>query len=160
MNFWKNLFGGSSTPATQPSAKATPGIAAQPPLANVPAGTKNELIAMIEELTAIDRGDYIKIVEHAAKTIAATNRFSIDVVKELVLESFFDGRMRNEVRSVSIKLGDALGGLAFAIWLAENIVIGRSPAQMIKTDDPSKTGCLGMWDNAKTLCEKHGIEFG
>jgi hypothetical protein len=175
--FWKTLFGGGSKPTPVAPGTRRPDTVApkvhplsggkaerlQPKgTANAAAGSKAELISMIEELTDTDRGGLIEETE-AAKAIAASNRFGIDVVKELVIESFFDKmpmqvRKRNTVRSVSMKIGAAMGGPSFARWLAENVVVGRQPAQMM--DNHLKYGSFGMWQDAKALCEKLGIRFG
>jgi len=147
MNFLKRLFGGGGV---QNSPDSTP------------TGTKIELIAMIEELTA-NSGDLMAREVKAAQTIVASKRFSIEVVKELVLESFYDNmpmdvRNRNGVRSVSMLIGANMGKASFAQWLCDNIVVGRLPAQMM--DSPRRYGAFGMWRDAKDLCEKHGITFG
>ena len=124
---------------------------------NTSAGSKAELISTIEELTNT------KPEAQAAKAIADSKTFGLEVVKELVIEAFFsklpkEVRKDNTVRFVSMNIGALMGGAAFAKWLAENIVAGRSPAQMM--DSPFKYGSFGMWQDAKELCEKLGIRFG
>lgn len=118
-------------------------------------GSKTELIEMIEGIEIVTE-------RWAAEAIAATQRFGIDLVKELVTESFFSRlpfnvRKENTVRAISIRVGTAIAGHSFAKWLAESIVVGRQPAQMI--DDPYKYGSFGMWQDARQVCESHGIKF-
>jgi hypothetical protein len=128
--------------------------------ANTPAGSKVELISVIAEMSLNKTVGEEKAV---AKAIAASKRFDIDVVKELVLDSFFDNLPMNvsvggnTLRSVSMHIGATMGDPSFAKWLAENIVVGRRPAQMI--DNPCKYGSWGMWQDAKALCEKLGVSF-
>jgi ankyrin repeat protein len=122
---------------------------------------KAELIAMIEKLTEnwMTRGG-TKILDGAAKEVAGSNNFGMDVVKELVLDSFFsrlpmDCRV-SDIGSVSMRVGAAMDGPTFARWLGENIVVGREPSQM-RSD--LKYGRFGMWQEAKELCQKLGIRF-
>jgi hypothetical protein len=168
MSFLKRLFGGSNTQSPPSSSRAAVGDAAagkaerlQPKDTSAPTGSKAELFRMIEEMS-LTKTDETEL----AKAIAATNRFGIDVVKELTLDSFFSkwpigDEVRkvggNTVRFVSMQVGAAMGGPSFARWLGENIVAGRQPAQMI--DDPYKYGSWGMWQDAKALCEKLGVRF-
>jgi hypothetical protein len=150
-SFWKRLFSTGSRPlaGAQPSS---PAPAATPPAG----GSKADLISMIAKMQTFETAA-------AAKAIVASNRFGIDVVKELVIETFFDKLPYGinvapiTVRSVSMEVGDAMGGSSFANWLGKNIVVGREPAQMI--DNPCKYGSFGMWQDAKELCEKHGMRF-
>jgi hypothetical protein len=168
VNFLRQLFGGSKThpppkplQATAADATANKAERVKANGDNAPTGSKAELILMIEEMAEVDRGGGIETETKAANAIAASKKFGIDVVKELVTESFFSklpANVRpNTIRSVSMKIGAAMGGASFGKWLAENIVAGRAPAQMI--DDPYKYGAFGMWQDAKTLCEKLGIRF-
>jgi hypothetical protein len=120
-------------------------------------GSKAELISMILELTKIDKGGYIETLESAAETIAKSGKFRIEIVKELVLDEFFTRRAECSVGTVPMRLGAKMGGAQFAQWLAENVVVGRQPAQMI--DYPAQYGAFGMWQDAKSLCEKYGIRF-
>jgi hypothetical protein len=149
--------------AAVPGATSQPERAQPEGTADAMVGSKAELIQMIERSTEVEVGGLIETETKAAQSIASSNRFDLDVVKELVLESFFDKmprdvRNRNAMRSVSMKVGAAMGGYSFATWLAQNVVVGRAPAQMM--DEPHKYGSFGMWQDAKALCEKHGVKFG
>jgi hypothetical protein len=123
---------------------------------------KAELIAMISKLTEnwMTRGG-TEILDRAAKEIAGSNNFGMNVVRELVLDSFFsrlpmDCR-EGDIGSVSMRVGAAMDGPTFARWLGENIVVGREPSQM--RNDFMKYGRFGMWQEAKELCQKLGITF-
>lgn len=130
--------------------------------ATAPAGSKAELISMIQELTEswLNRGG-VEILEQAAKAVVASNRFGIDVVKELVLDSFFSrlstSHREGDIGSVSMRVGAMMGGSSFARWLGENIVVGREPSQMM--NDYMRYGRFGMWQEAKALCQKLGVRF-
>ncbi|MGA3160874.1 MAG: hypothetical protein ABSC77_06615 [Terracidiphilus sp.] len=131
-------------------------------MASVSAGSKDDLITKIDELTKnwLQRGG-VEILEQAAEAIVASNRFGIDVVKELVIDSFFSrlsmNVSENDIGSVSMRVGALMGGPSFAKWLGENIVVGREPSQMM--NDYLKYGRFGMWQEAKALCLKLGIKF-
>lgn len=170
MNFLRRLLNSANVQRPPIPAQATAGDSGagkaerlQPNRTHTPTGSKVELISMIGEMTEIDRGGLTETETKAANAIAASNKFSIEVVKELVLDSFFsnlpmDIRVgANTVRFVSMHVGATMGGPSFARWLAENIVVGRQPAQMI--DNPCKYGSWGMWQDAKALCEKLGVRF-
>jgi len=117
---------------------------------------------MIQELTEswLNRGG-VEILEQAAKAVVASNRFGIDVVKELVLDSFFSrlstSHREGDIGSVSMRVGAMMGGSSFARWLGENIVVGREPSQMM--NDYMRYGRFGMWQEAKALCQKLGVRF-
>ena len=150
MSVWQKLFG--SKGGSRPVRSA----------ATAPAGSKAELISMIQELTEswLNRGG-VEILEQAAKAVVASNRFGIDVVKELVLDSFFSrlstSHREGDIGSVSMRVGAMMGGSSFARWLGENIVVGREPSQMM--NDYMRYGRFGMWQEAKALCQKLGVRF-
>jgi hypothetical protein len=134
MSIFKKLFGDQSKATTKPPSLT---------------GTKSELIATIEELTQNEQEDWMKMLDRTANTIHTSVRFSMDAVKELLLDAFFDKfpaevspRTRAATRDMLPRLGLAMGGASFAKWLAENLVAGRSPAQMI--DDPDKFAVWGQ----------------
>jgi stage V sporulation protein SpoVS len=150
MSIWKKIFG--SKEGSHPAR----------PAATAPAGSKAGLASMIEELTEdwLHRGG-VGTLEQAAKTIAVSNRFGIDVVKELVLDSFFSrlstSQREGDIGSVSMRVGALMGGSSFARWLGENVVVGREPSQMM--NDYMRYGRFGMWQEAKDLCVKLGVRF-
>lgn len=172
MNIWKKLFrvktqasSASPQPASSPVAQAIPLKVPLPDQApqirslNSPAGSKAELIATIQRLT--EGWKEVSTLEKAAQAIAASKKFSLDVVKELVLDAFFSKLStsvnENDIGSVSMRLGVAMGGSSFARWLADSVVVGRQPAQMMA--DYLKYGRFGMWSDAKELCAKLGIRL-
>jgi tetratricopeptide (TPR) repeat protein len=98
----------------------------------------------------------------AARAIAFSSRFRLDTVKGLIVDSFFsrfptEVKRENDVCSVSMKIGVAIGGASFAQWLADNIVAGRQPSQMV--EDHARYGRFGMWQDAKAICEQFGVRF-
>jgi hypothetical protein len=120
-------------------------------------GSKAELIATIHEEMKKNKGGYIETLEKTAETIAKSKRFKLETVKELVLDAFFLRLGEGDVGTVPMRLGAKMGGAPFAQWLAENVVVGRVPAQMM--DHPRQYGAFGKWQDAKSICEKYGIKF-
>jgi len=88
----------------------------------------------------------------AASQLKASGQFDLEVFKEVIL----DESVQISARQIAMFIGASSGDPEFMMFLAKEFVLNKNPKLMI--DNP-KYGSLGMFSDAKDICEKHGFRF-
>ena len=80
----------------------------------------------------------------AASQLKASGQFDLDLFKEIIL----DESVQISVRQRAMFIGAASGDTAFIVFLANEFVLNHNPKRS-----------LGMFSDAKDICEQHGMRF-